>query len=124
MKNYTTATIEGYVTRDPVLKTTKTGKQVCVFSLAVNHSGKGGNVTQAVSYIDVETWEKMAEVCAKNVVKGKRLIVIGVLRQDRWEGTDGKQQSKVKIVASEIRMLEKPSSGQPAEAVSFAKAEA
>jgi single-stranded DNA-binding protein len=34
MRNYATATIEGFVTHDPVLKTTKTGKALSTFSLA------------------------------------------------------------------------------------------
>ena len=37
MTNFTTATVEGNVTHEPALKKTKTGKNVCTFSLAVNH---------------------------------------------------------------------------------------
>lgn len=107
MKNYATATIEGFVTHEPVLKATKTGKNVCSFSLAVNHFTRE-NAEAKVSYIDVETWEKLADSCAKNIGKGKRVIVIGPLRQDRWEGSDGKVQSKIKIVASEVRFIERP----------------
>lgn len=105
MKNYATATIEGFVTHEPVLRTTKTGKNVCSFSLAVNHFNKD-NSEPKVSYIDVETWEKLADICAKNISKGRRVIVIGPLRQDRWEGADGKVQSKVKIVGTEVRFIE------------------
>ena len=108
MKNYATATIEGFVTHEPVVKTTKTGKSVCSFSVAVNHFTRE-NSDPSVSYIDVETWEKLADLCAKNVTKGKRIIVIGPLRQDRWEGNDGKTQSKIKIVGSEVRFIERSS---------------
>ena len=107
MKNYATATIEGFVTRDPVIRATKTGKNVCTFSLAVNHFNKVDSEPR-VSYIDVETWEKLADVCAGTVAKGKRVMVIGPLRQDRWEGKDGKTQSKIKIVGNEVRFLETP----------------
>lgn len=116
MQNYAAATIEGYVTHDPILRTTRTGKNVCVFSLAVNHYSKE-DASPRVSYIDVETWEKMADICAKSIAKGKRVIVIGSLRQDRWEGSDGKMQSKVKIVGNEVRLIEKTGSIGPAEAV-------
>ena len=116
MKNYATATIEGFVTREPVMRTTKTGKNVCSFSLAVNHFTKEG-AEPGVSYIDVETWEKLAETCAQRIAKGKRVIVIGGLRQDRWEGTDGKTQAKVKIVGSEVRFLEQSSQSSLKEAV-------
>lgn len=105
MQNYATATIEGFVTQDPTLKKTKTDKQVCTFSLAVNHFSKE-DTEPKVSYIEVETWEKLAEFCSGNISKGKRVIVIGALRQDRWENKEGKKQSRIKIVGNEIRFLE------------------
>jgi len=105
MQNYATATIEGFVTREPILRKTKTGKSVCSFSLAVNHFSKADSEPK-VSFIEVETWEKIADICSKNINKGKRVMVIGPLRQDRWEGKDGKNQSKVKIIGNEVRFLE------------------
>lgn len=105
MQNYATATIEGFVTHDPQIKTTKTGKSVCTFALAINHYSKNDEAPK-VSFIDVETWDKVAEICSKNVNKGKRVMVIGTLRQDRWEDDKGKIQSRLKIVGNEIRFLE------------------
>jgi len=105
MQNYATATIEGYVTREPMVKKTKTGKSLCSFSLAVNHYSKKDEEPR-VSYIDVETWEKIADSCSRNVDKGKRVLIIGSLRQDRWENNDGKMQSRVKIIGNEVRILE------------------
>ncbi len=105
MGNLDNVTIEGFATHAPSLRKTKTGKDVCNFSLAINHYSKADSKPQ-VSYIDVETWEKLAGVCSDNITKGKRVMVIGALRQDRWEGQDGKTQSKIKIVGREIRFLE------------------
>jgi len=116
MKNYATATVEGFVIREPVTKTTKTGKSVCSFSLAVNHFTKDGS-EPGVSYIDVETWEKLAEACSQKIAKGKRVIVIGGLRQDRWEGGDGKTHAKIKLVGSEVRFIEQPLQSSLKEAV-------
>jgi single-strand DNA-binding protein len=103
--NYGNVTIEGFVTHDPSSKKTKTGKDVCNFSLAIHHYSKADSEPQ-VSYIDVETWEKLAGICSDNITKGKRVMVIGTLKQDRWNGQDGKTQSKIKIVGREIRFLE------------------
>lgn len=111
MQNYAAATVEGFVTHDPVLKKTKTGKNLCSFAIAVNHFSRDEE-NPKVSFIDVETWEKLADVCSRNVSKGKRLIVMGRLRQDRWEGQDGKTRSKIKIVGSEVRFLESRKSGE------------
>ncbi|HOD14341.1 MAG TPA: single-stranded DNA-binding protein [Spirochaetota bacterium] len=105
MQNYDIVTIEGRATQDPALKKTKTGKSVCGFSLAVNHYSKDDSEPK-VSFIDVEAWDKLAEICAGNVSKGRRLMVVGSLRQDRWENAEGKKQSRIKIVGKEVRFLE------------------
>jgi single-strand DNA-binding protein len=105
MMNYQTTTIEGNATRDPVIKKTKTGKDVCNFTLAVHHYSKDDDEPK-VSYIDVETWDKLADICSSGITKGKRIMVVGTLRQDRWEGDDGKKQSRLKIVGKEVRFLE------------------
>ncbi len=99
------ATIEGNATKDPIFKTTRTGKNVCSFSLAVNHFSKDDAEPQ-VSYIDVDTWDKLAEICSDGVKKGRRIMVMGTLRQERWEGQDGKKQSRIKIIGKEVRFLE------------------
>ena len=105
MQNYDNVTIEGFATRNPTMRETKTGKTVCTFSLAVNHYSKADS-EPIVSFIDVETWEKVAKICGEHITKGKRIFVAGRLRQDRWEGKDGKTQSKIKIIGNEIRFLE------------------
>lgn len=107
MVNYTTATIEGNVTHSPEYRKTKTGKSLCTFSLAVNHYSNEQEKPK-VSYIDVETWEKVADLCSSKVSKGRRLLIIGRLRQDRWEDKDGKIRSRIKIVGNEVRFLESP----------------
>ena len=105
MSNYQTVTIEGNVTHPPTFKTTKTGKNVCTFSLAVHHHSSDDS-QEKVSYFDIETWDKLAEMCSKNIHKGRHILAFGTLRQDRWEGEDGKKQSKIKVVGKEIRFLE------------------
>jgi single-strand DNA-binding protein len=105
MLNYQITTIEGNATRDPVIKKTTTGKDVCNFTLAVHHYSKEDDEPK-VSYIDVETWDKLAGICSSGISKGKRVMVVGTLRQDRWEGKDGKKQSRIKIIGKEVRLLE------------------
>lgn len=103
--SYTAATVEGFVTQSPIVRKTKTGKSICSFSLAVRHYSSP-DTEPKVSFMDVETWEKLADMCSGAIEKGKRLLVIGTLRQDRWEGKDGKPQSKIKLVGNTIRFLD------------------
>lgn len=115
MQNFSNATIEGFVTHDPQSKTTKTGKSLCTFALAINHYSKSDEPPK-VSFIEVETWEKIADFCSRNITKGKRIMVMGSLRQDRWEDDKGKIQSRLKIVGNEVRFLESVKAADEAKA--------
>ena len=63
-----------------------------------------------VSYFDVETWSKLAEICSDHLAKGRGVRVVGRLKQDRWNDTDGNQKSRIKIVAEhvEFKPVQKP----------------
>jgi single-strand DNA-binding protein len=82
------------------------GTPICIFSVASNRYYRQGNETQnEVSYFDVETWARLAEVCGEELAKGRGVRVVGRLKQDRWEDKEGKMQSKVKIVAEHVEFL-------------------
>jgi single-strand DNA-binding protein len=55
-----------------------------------------------VSFFDVETWAKLAENCYNHGRKGRGVRVVGRLKQERWNGPDGKPRSKVAIVAEHV----------------------
>lgn len=103
MSTLANATIEGFVTQDPLVMKTKNGKTVCNFSLTVKHYSPSQE--NQVSFIDVETWEKVAEACSERIRKGKRVMVLGTIKQDRWQASDGTQRSKIKIVGNTVRYL-------------------
>lgn len=121
MSNLSNATVEGFVTHEPQMRTTKTGKAICHFSVAMNHYS-GPEEPPKVSFIDIETWQKLADFCGKNINKGKRVIVFGQLRQDRWEGKDGRIQSKIKLVGKEVKFLESAPSKSGEKTVEFTSA--
>ena len=88
--------IEGNVVRTPELKEPKDGFKVCTIPLAVNRfyrNAKGDGVNE-VSFFDVETFGKMAEICYKKCGKGRGLRVVGRLRQARWVKSDGHNTRK------------------------------
>lgn len=104
MKNISVTVLDGYLTNDPELRKTQTGKSVVNFTLAVNHYFKKQDGDDGeVSYVDIEAWEKTAENCSEYLKKGKKVTVVGQLRQDRWKNQEGQPRSKVKVVADEVR---------------------
>ncbi|MBE7412860.1 MAG: single-stranded DNA-binding protein [Leptospiraceae bacterium] len=104
MVNIAHIVMDGNLTADPEAKKTPNGKNVTTFSIAVNHTDpKGDKEEGEVSFFDVEAWEKDGEACASYLKKGRKVTVIGTLRQDRWKTADGLSRQKYKIVASRVR---------------------
>ena len=112
MYNLNSLIIEGNVVRDPVLKLTPKGTSLCMFSIASNRFYRQNDKTsQETSFFDIETWARLAELCGENCTKGRGVRVAGRLKQDRWIGVDGKNYSKIKVVAEHVEFkprFEKP----------------
>ncbi len=103
MNSLNSILIEGNVVRDPVIRETPRGTPVCAFSIASNRFYKQDEeYEQETSFFDVESWSKLAEACGKNCLKGRGVRVVGRLKQDRWTGADGKNYSKIKVVAEHV----------------------
>jgi single-strand DNA-binding protein len=103
MNNLNSILIEGNLVRDPELSYTSKGTAVCKFSVACNRQWKQDDgVQKEVSYFDVSTWTRLAEVCGEYLKKGRGVRVVGRLKQDRWTDADGKGRSKVFIIAEHV----------------------
>lgn len=92
----------GRLTRDPELKYTPNGTAVCNMSIAVNRTF---SKEDEADFFDVTCWKKTAEATAQHMKKGRQIAVQGELRQDRWTTDDGKNRSKVKVNAQQVRFL-------------------
>jgi single-strand DNA-binding protein len=103
MNNLNSILIEGNLVKDPELSYTSKGTAVCKFSVACNRSYKQDDEFQKeVSFFDVSTWTRLAEVCGEYLKKGRGVRVVGRLKQDRWTDPDGKPHSRVEIVAEHV----------------------
>jgi single-strand DNA-binding protein len=103
MNNLNSIIIEGNLVRDPLFRSTPKGTPVCTFSLASNRFYRqDAGMEREVSFFDVETWSKIAENCYNQGHKGRGVRVVGRLKQDRWAGPDGKQRSRITIVAAHV----------------------
>ena len=103
MNQLNTIQLEGNLVRDPQRKETPKGTPVCTFSVASNrYFRQEEEQKQEVSFFDVETWSDIAETCAKVLKKGRGVRILGRLKQDRWEDSEGKTQYRIKIVAEKV----------------------
>jgi len=98
----------GRLTRDPEQRTTNTGKIIVSFSIAVDRGGQD----DTADFFNINAWEKLGELVMQYLTKGRRVLVQGRLRQDRWDDKEsGKKQSRVEVTATDVTFLDGPSDG-------------
>ena len=103
MNNLNSVLIEGNMVRDPLIRSTPKGTQVCNFSIATNrYYRQDSNLEKETGFFEIEAWGKLAEACGNQGRKGRGVRVVGRLKQDRWSGNDGKNHNKVSIVAEHV----------------------
>lgn len=101
-----TIVIGGNLARDVVQKQIPSGRTVCEFVVASNHTYlSNGEKKQEVSFVDIEVWGPVAENCAKYLKKGSPVVVAGRLKQERWESPSGEKRSRFKVVAATVQFL-------------------
>jgi len=95
-----TVEIAGNLVKDPFIKTTHSGTPICNFSIASNRYRKSGDgYEKETSFLDVQCWGNLALTVSESYQKGTPVEVKGRLKQERWTGGDGRNQSKIVIVA-------------------------
>jgi len=106
-RGFSKVIIVGNVTRDPELRSTPSGTQVCSFSVAVNRSYKdnSGSNVENVSFFDCSAWGKQGETIAQYVKKGSGILVSGRLEQRSWEDKEGQKRSRVEIVVEDFNFI-------------------
>ena len=72
--------LSGNLTKDPIISTTKTGKKVAKFTLAVN-AGKD----KPANFINVTAWEGSAKYAEVGAQKGTAMIVEGRLETGKYD---------------------------------------
>ena len=103
MNSLNSVLIEGNMVRDPLVRTTQKGTFVGNFTIASNRFYRhDANLEKEVGFFEVEVWGKLAEVATNKGRKGRGVRVVGRLKQDRWTGNDGKNHSKIAIVAEHV----------------------
>lgn len=105
----------GNLTREPETKRTPKGTAVTQMSLAINrqYTTEGGERKEEVTYVDVEAWGKLAEICGEHLSKGKQVFVEGRLKLDTWEDKNtGEKKSRLRVAADAVQFLSPRESSQ------------
>src|SRR5258707_13151758 len=101
MANFNKVILAGNLTRDPELRYTPKGTAIAKIGLAINRSWKTetGETKEEVTFVDVDSFGRTAEVIAQYLKKGRPILMEGRLKLDQWEDkTTHKKHSNLKRV--------------------------
>lgn len=100
--------IQGRLTRDPELKKTASGRSVCTISLACERDVKDQTGAKGVDYIDVISWNKLADTVMDHTRKGQMVVAEGRLQISEWDDKAlGQRRRKAELNALNIYFLDK-----------------
>lgn len=97
--------ISGNLGRDPELRMTQSGMQVCQFSVCVNDRRKNqqGEWVDVPNWVDVTFFGNRAESISQYLSKGSLVFVSGRLHQNTWTNKDGNKRSKLEVIGEDIQ---------------------
>lgn len=101
----------GNITRDPVVKTTETGKKVAMFTIATNRYYKTAEWEQKSEseFHNCVVWGALADRCEKFLTKWKLVYAEGRLKTRVLDKEDWTKSYKTEVVVSNIIFLNKKS---------------
>jgi len=104
----------GNMTRDPEMRYTPQGTAVCTFGIATNSSwtNDAGEKKENVEFHNIVAWNKLAEICAQLLKKGRKVYVEGRLTTHSWQGQDGAQKQRTEVVINDMLILDKKEVGE------------
>ena len=101
------ATLIGRLGQNPELKHTATGTTVCNFTIATSEKWKdnSGNNQEKTEWHKIVVWSKLAENCAKYLVKGGQVYIEGKIQTRSYDDKTGQKRYITEINASKIDFL-------------------
>ena len=105
----------GRLTQDPQASTLDSGHSYCRFSIAVNRRYSRNGENQA-DFINIITWDALAQNCVKYLVKGSQVAVQGSIQTGSYE-RDGVRRQTFDIRADQVEFLSRATGNGTGEAV-------
>ena len=107
-------TIIGNLTRDPELRTTSAGINVCDFTVAVNRRIRRDAQTAQpeADFFRVSAWRALGENCAKFLAKGRKVCVVGPVSVRTYQASDGSTRASLEVTAEDVEFLSSRNDGE------------
>jgi single-strand DNA-binding protein len=115
--DYCKVIVHGRLTQDPEIRYSPAGTAMVSFSVAINRKfrkGESEDLTEAVTFLPVRAYGKMAEDAGKYLGKGRAVLVDGELRSSEWKDKEsGQSRSMLYVAAQKIIYLGKANGQSP-----------
>ena len=108
MASFNKVLLMGNLTRDPQLKYLPSQTAVVEFGIACNRKFRtaNGEDKEEVTYVDITSFGKQAEVINQYFQKGKPIFIEGRLKFDSWEDKQGGgKRSKLTVVVENFQFV-------------------
>lgn len=97
----------GRLTHDPELKYTQSGHAVATFTLAVDRPYSQKGKEKETDFIRIVAWEKLGELSAQYLRKGRLAAVEGRLQIRQYDTKEGQKRQSAEVVADNVRFLDR-----------------
>ena len=100
----------GRLTRDPELRSTPSGVQVCSFGLATNRTwtDRGSNEKKSeTEFHNIVLWRRLAEIASQYLRKGSLVLIEGRLQTRSWDDQSGNKKQRTEIIAESMQLAPK-----------------
>lgn len=95
----------GRLAKDPELRfTAGSGKAVATFTIAVD---RGFGKDKQADFFRIVVWDKLGELCANYLSKGRLVAVQGRLQNNNYETQTGEKRFSTEIVATNVQFLDR-----------------
>lgn len=93
-------TLVGRLTKDPEVRTGKTGTKVVTFALAVYRT------KDDTDFIPITAFDKQADFAEQYFRKGSRVGIIGSINVNHYKDKNGNNQTYTQVVARSVEFCE------------------
>ena len=115
MANFNKVILAGNLTRDPELRYTPNGKAIAKFGMAINRNWTTdtGEKKEEVTFVDIDSFGRQAEVISQYLKKGRPVLIEGRLKLDQWDDKQsGQKRSRLGVVLESFSFLDSGNRGE------------
>lgn len=115
--------VMGRLVRDPEMRTTQSGTNVCSFTIACDRDiASKQNSERGTDFFDVVAWRQTAEFVCNYFTKGRMIALVGRLQQRSYTDKENNKRNVIEVVAENVYFADSKKDTNAAGATSSASA--